>query len=205
MSTDSPAPARERLLDAATDIIRAQGYAGTSVDALCAAAGVTKGAFFHHFPSKEALGVAAALRWRDHANDLFGSAPFMARPDPLDRVMGYIDFRTAMLDGAPQEFTCLAGTMVQEAYATSPALRAACEDSIFGHAATLEADLDAAIHARGVEGVSAASLAAHIQAVLQGAFILAKARGDAAIARDSARHLRRYFEFLFGIERESER
>lgn len=206
MSTDSPPlpPARERLLAAATDMVRAQGYAGTSVDALCAAAGVTKGAFFHHFPSKEALAVAAAARWREHADALFGAAPCMALPDPLDRVLGYIDLRTAMLDGPVEGFTCLAGTMVQEAYTTSPAIRSACESSIFGHAKLLEADLDAAIRDRGVEGVTAAGLAAHIQAVLQGAFVLAKARGEAAIARDSARHLRRYFEFLFGVERESE-
>ena len=52
--------ARRKLLDSALRLIRAQGYSATSVDDLCAAAGVTKGAFFHHFKSKEELGVAAA-------------------------------------------------------------------------------------------------------------------------------------------------
>ena len=51
--------ARTRLLDAARDVIRAKGFAGTSVDDLCRAADVTKGAFFHNFGSKDALGVAA--------------------------------------------------------------------------------------------------------------------------------------------------
>ena len=42
-----------------------------------------------------------------------------------------------------------------------------------------------------------ASLAIHTQAVLQGAFILAKATGDGAVARDSVDHLARYLELLF--------
>jgi hypothetical protein len=44
--------ARDRLLNAAVCIVRQKGYHATSVDELCAAANVTKGAFFHHFKSK---------------------------------------------------------------------------------------------------------------------------------------------------------
>jgi TetR/AcrR family transcriptional regulator, transcriptional repressor for nem operon len=42
-----------------------------------------------------------------------------------------------------------------------------------------------------------ASLALHTQAVLQGAFILAKAKGGPQVAAESADHLRRYVELLF--------
>ena len=41
------------------------------------------------------------------------------------------------------------------------------------------------------------SLALHIQAVMQGAFVLAKATGGAQVAADSLGHLRRYLTFLF--------
>jgi TetR/AcrR family transcriptional repressor of nem operon len=44
---------------------------------------------------------------------------------------------------------------------------------------------------------TAEGLALHTQAVLQGAFILAKAKGNAAIAAASIDHLRRYIELLF--------
>jgi hypothetical protein len=50
-----------------------------------------------------------------------------------------------------------------------------------------------------------ASLAAHPQVVLQGAFILAKATGDRAIARESVDHLRRYIEMLFTAPAAGER
>ena len=88
--------------------------------------------------------------------------------------------------------------MVQEAYATHPAIRAACEREIVGHATTLEADIAAALAAAGpVRPRPPASLALHIQGVLQGAFILAKATGDARVAADSLGHLRRYLTLLF--------
>jgi TetR/AcrR family transcriptional repressor of nem operon len=192
-----PESARHRLLQAALGVIRAKGYSATSVDELCAAAGVTKGAFFHHFASKEALAVAAAEFWSETTGALFAAAAYHDHDDPLDRVLGYIDFRGTLLNGPVEAFTCLVGTMVQEAFATSPAIRAACEASISDHASKLETDIAAAIARYGVSGVSAESLALHTQAVLQGAFILAKARGGAEVAADSVRHLRNYFTLLF--------
>ena len=197
-----PLSARAKLLDAALRLIRAKGYSATSVDDLCKAAGVTKGAFFHYFHSKEALGVAAADHWSQTTSAMFAGAPYHDHTDPLDRVLAYVDFRGDLLEGGVEEFTCLVGTMVQEAYGSSDAIRAACDASISGHAATLEADIVAAIKAYGVTGVTAKSLALHTQAVLQGGFILAKAKGGLEAARESVAHLKRYFVMLFGKDEE---
>jgi TetR/AcrR family transcriptional regulator, transcriptional repressor for nem operon len=192
-----PVTARDKLLEAGVKLIREQGYSATSVDELCRQAGVTKGAFFHHFASKEALGVALADYWSSSTGAFFDGAPYHDHDDPLDRVLGYIDFRLMLIEGTPQQFSCVAGTMVQEAFLTSEAIRAACEASISGNAAKLEVDIAAAMERHGVEGTDAASLALHVQAVLQGGFVVAKARGDAAPARASIGHLKRYFELLF--------
>lgn len=190
--------ARSKLLAAALTVIRAKGYSATTVDELCAAAGVTKGAFFHHFRTKDDLAVAAADHWSQLTGALFAAAPYHDHADPLDRVLGYVDFRKALLQGDVAEFTCLVGTMVQEAYETVPAIRDACDRSISGHAATLEADIQAAMDSRGLSpDWTARSLALHTQAVLQGAFILAKAKGSQAAAADSIDHLRRYLQLLF--------
>jgi len=191
--------ARGKLLDAATSIVRTKGYAATSVDELCASAGVTKGAFFHHFPSKDSLAVAALDHWTEKSDALFAAAPYHRRDDPLDRVLGYLDFRKALLRGEVAEFTCLAGTMLQEAYATHPGIRRACDASIGGHAAKVEADIADAMKLYHLGAPwTAESLALHTQAVLQGAFILAKAKGSAAVVEASIDHLRRYIELLFG-------
>lgn len=190
--------AKAKLLNAALTLIRTQGYSATTVDELCAAAGVTKGAFFHHFRSKEDLGVAAADYWSEMTGALFAAAPYHQPADPLDRILAYVDFRKALLQGGVPDFTCLVGTMVQETYESSPAIRDACARSITGHAATLEADIEAAMRERGIApGWTAQSLALHTQAVIQGAFILAKATGGAEVAADSIDHLSRYIELLF--------
>ena len=190
--------ARTRLLDAALQVIRAQGYAATTVDDICREAGLTKGAFFHHFKSKEDLAVAAAAHFSEMAEHLFGTAPYRELSDPLERFLAYIDFRSAIIDGPIPQFTCLLGTMVQESYETHPAIRQACDTYIGVHAAALAEDIAAAKALYAPDATwSAESLALYTQAVLQGGFVLAKAKGGPEVARDCVSHLRRYIEFLF--------
>ena len=146
-----PAPsARQRLLDAAVMIVRQKGFAATSVDDLCREAGVTKGAFFHHFASKDALGVAAADYWSTMTGGFFADAPYHHHADPLERVLGYLDFRRAILQGTLPEFTCLAGTMLQEVHQSSPAIAAACDAAISLHAERIAADIAAAMAQHGI-------------------------------------------------------
>jgi TetR/AcrR family transcriptional regulator, transcriptional repressor for nem operon len=96
--------------------------------------------------------------------------------------------------------------VVQEAYRTHPEVSAACAATISDHTATLVDDVREAMAARGVGGVTPESLARHTQAVIQGAFILAKAEGSAEVAVESLGHLRRYLELLFAPKpRESRR
>ncbi len=198
-------PSKTKLLDAALQVIRAKGYSATRIEDVCAAAGVTKGSFFHHFKSKEDLALAAADYWSSTTAELFAGAPYHDHADPLDRVLSYVEFRKSLLQGTVEEFTCLVGTMVQEAFATDPAIRDACDASISGHAATLEDDIAAAMTLYGVKADwTAKSLALHTQAVLQGAFILAKAKGGPAVAIDSVDHLKRYIKLLFTADSPAE-
>jgi len=190
--------ARGKLLDAALRVIRGRGYAAATVDDICREAGVTKGAFFHHFKSKEELAVAATAHFASFAEAVFSAAPYRALPDPVDRVLGYVALRKSILTGDLPDFTCLLGTMVQETYETSPLIREACNRHISEHAAFVEEDIAAAMAARGIDGDwTPASLALYTQAVIQGAFILAKARNGPAVAADCLDHLHRHLDLLF--------
>lgn len=186
---------KRRLLDAALGVIRAKGYTAATVDDICRAAGVSKGSFFHYFPDKESLAIAAAEHFSAGAARLFGAASYRDELDPRERVLRYIDLRAALSRGEFADFTCLLGTMVQETYATHPAIRDACDQRIRLHADDVAKDLDAAKRAYAPDAPwTAESMALFTQAVIQGAFILAKAHDDPAVAVDCIAHLRRYLE-----------
>jgi TetR/AcrR family transcriptional repressor of nem operon len=126
---------------------------------------------------------------------VFVGAPYRAPADPRERVLGYVDFRSALLTGDLPDFTCLLGTMVQETYATHPAIRAACDAEIRSHAADVARDMALAKERYAPDAPwTPESLALYTQAVIQGAFILAKASNDPRVAADSLTHLRRYIE-----------
>jgi len=197
---DDLAPTKQKILDAALTVIRTKGYAGTTVDDLCKAAEVTKGALFHHFASKEDAAVNAAHYWSATTSAFFADAPYHRAQSARDRLLAYVAFRKGLLDRPVADFTCLVGTMVQETFETHPAIREACAASITGHAATLVADIEGAIEECGLApDWSAESLGLYIQGTMQGAFILAKATGGNAVAERCFDHLRRHLELLFPV------
>jgi TetR/AcrR family transcriptional repressor of nem operon len=109
-----------------------------------------------------------------------------------------VDFRKTLLQGELAEFTCLVGTMVQVVSDTNPSIRDARNKSICSHASTIEVDIAEAMQKYGIEADWAAEgLARYTQAVLQGTFVLAKAKGSPKVAVACVDHLHRYIEMLF--------
>lgn len=192
---------KTKILNAALRVVRTKGYTAARIEDICAEAGVTKGSFFHHFKSKDDLALAAVAHWDKITGDLFKGANYHSLDDPLDRLIAYLDFRKELLAGDLPDFTCFVGTITQEAYQTRPEIVQACARNISSHARTLESDISEAMDRYGVSGDwTAEGLALHTQAVIQGAFILAKAKGGSEIAAQSIDHLKRYLQLLFKSE-----
>ena len=188
---------KSKLLDAALQVIRTKGYTATTIDDICASASLTKGSFFHHFKSKEDLALAAVDHWNAMTSGMFSQSAYHRIKDPRDRVLAYIDLRAEILHGELPDFTCLLGTMVQETFETHPRIRDACNAGISSHAETVAVDIAAAKVRYAPDAKwDAGSLALYTQAVIQGAFILAKAQGSAEIAALCIVHLRYYVEGL---------
>lgn len=191
---------KTKLLDAALLVIRAKGYTATTVDDICAAAGVTKGSFFHHFEGKLDLVLSAVAHWNTVTGTLFAQAPYQQLADPRARLLAYIDLRGELIQGELPEFTCLLGTLVQETFDTQPRLRDACNQGISQHAHTVARDIAAAkaLYAPNAAWVPE-ELAFFTQAVIQGAFVLAKAQSQPQVIAACISHLRAHVEALLPL------
>jgi TetR/AcrR family transcriptional repressor of nem operon len=189
---------RDKLLDAAEELMLAQGYTATSVDEICAAAGLTKGSFFHYFDSKHALGVATVQRFYDRNRAMLRAAPFRELIDPRDRVLGYLDFLSEFSQQHAAAGGCLVGTVAQELAVSDKEMRAVCASCFTDWASVLKSDLELAKkqHAPRARW-KPQTLANHIVAVIQGSLILAKSSRDPSAVTECLAHLKRYLTLLF--------
>src|SRR5688500_14647291 len=98
---------RERILDAAQALILDHGFGSTTVDAVVNRAGITKGAFFHHFASKADLARALVDRYarmdREHLAHHLERAKKMAA-DPLQQLLLLIAFYEEDFESLDQPF-----------------------------------------------------------------------------------------------------
>ena len=190
---------RQKLLDAAQELMLAKGFTATTVDEVCETAGLTKGSFFHYFEGKEHLGRVVAERFFSSRKEMFQSAPYREKKDPLDRVFGLVDFLAEMARSPTAVKGCLLGTFVQELSQTHPQIRSVCAACFEEQAEFLKQDLE---QAKAKYAPRARwrpqSLAEHLIAVVQGAIILAKAKQDKQVMVESLGHVREYLKCLFG-------
>jgi TetR/AcrR family transcriptional repressor of nem operon len=191
---------RERLLEAAIGLSLEKGFADTTVAEVCERAELTKGAFFHYFSDKEAMGKAVLEQWIANGNANYGAAPFWELGDPLERLYGYIDFTAELTRTGP--CGCLVGIYSQELWQSQPQLRADCEAAFTAWADGLSQLFEEAKvrHAQNA-AFDPLSLAYHFIAVFEGGLILARAHKRPQIVGEHLEHFKRYVQSLFEAER----
>ncbi|HAJ92079.1 MAG TPA: TetR/AcrR family transcriptional regulator, partial [Gammaproteobacteria bacterium] len=109
---------RKRILDTAQAMILDHGYAGVSVDQLISSMGLTKGAFFHHFKSKQALARTLIQRYSDDGVQLFRDNLARAKKlsdDPLQQFLIFIGLYEELFEGLAEPYPgCLLASYVME-------------------------------------------------------------------------------------------
>jgi len=190
---------KTKLLDAGQRLMLSGGYTATTVDQVCAEAGVTKGSFFHYFKSKEEFGEALLDHFWESGQQMLASAPFTELADPLVRLHGYLDHFVVLARDPGVPNSCLFGNVSQEMAPVHPALRARCGEGFGAWAEQIARELDEAkrLHPPQVD-FDSGSLARHFIAVYEGSLILVKAHDDARVLEENVEHFRRYVTALFG-------
>ncbi|MDX1658701.1 MAG: helix-turn-helix domain-containing protein, partial [Nitriliruptorales bacterium] len=110
---------RVAIMDAAEELILDRGFAGTPIDDILDVAGVTKGAFFHHFASKQELAHALIDRYvrldLGHLEDKLRRAEELST-DPLQQLLVFVGLFREEAEELTQPYPgCLMGSYCYEA------------------------------------------------------------------------------------------
>jgi TetR/AcrR family transcriptional repressor of nem operon len=193
---------RDRILDAAHRHVLDHGYAASSLDRILEDAGVTKGAFFHHFDSKAALAEALARRYAAaetaHLDALFARAAALA-PDPLSRVLLVVGLLAEAVEAmAPGDPGCLLASYCYEKDLLTPEVRGILAESVAAWRTRFAAALrEAAAEHPPAKKVDLELLADHGTVVLEGAFVLARVERRAGTVTSHLRVYRSLLEAVF--------
>lgn len=189
---------RENLVKAAVNLILEKGYHATGVEAICEQAGVTKGSFFHHFASKEDLGLAVIRWWSEMGTGLYAKAWEDTTADPLQQLFAMIETMESFASRPDLPCVCVIGMMAQEMAATHPQLRASCAAELTvwtQHVVTLLTRAQA--RHRPPATFDPEEVAWFLNSLWQGSMLIAKTREDQRIIVRNLHHARAYLETLF--------
>ncbi|GAA4147913.1 TetR/AcrR family transcriptional regulator [Actinomadura keratinilytica] len=178
---------KERLLRHGMMLFYAQGFHGTTVDAILESAKVPKGSFYHHFGSKEAFGQAVLDRYRQFQEALLAAWEAREGLTTGEKLGGYFTEMIDIFVGSDYQRACLAGKFSTEVSASSAGFR-----ERIGHDLDAWRDRIAALLRRGQEAGdvradrSADDLANAILSLIQGAFVIALSTRDETALRGVA-------------------
>jgi TetR/AcrR family transcriptional repressor of nem operon len=182
-------PQRSRLLEAAKHLMLSKGYFGTTVDEVCASAGVTKGSFYHHFASKEALALALIDHYFSEVEAVLLNGSFVDEPDPSRRLTLFLEHAVHVARFPEIQEGCILGCFTLELSQTAPAIREALAKRFSELSGWLEALIERAAHARPASAagstLAAGALAREFIAVLEGGIILTKAHARPEMLAES--------------------
>lgn len=193
---------RARIMDAAEELILAQGFAGTSIDALIERAGITKGTFFYHFSNKAELAYSLVSRYSEldlgNLEHNLARAEQLAR-DPLQQLLVFVGlFRETAASLTEPYPGCLFASYLNEAGLFDERTLTVISDTMGTWRERLGDKLRevAAAHPPRID-VDLDTLADMITVVFEGAFILSKTMKEAQVVARQLDHYRNYLELLF--------
>ncbi len=200
------AKTRERILDSAQTLVLEQGLAATSIDDVLTAAGTSKGAFFHHFPSKNALARAIVERYAE--GDVAFLEEFMARAeresdDPAEQLMIFVRcFEDASEEMVADQPSCLYVSYIFDKQLFDDGTNDVIAEALLAYRSRLAAKIAAALERHPpLIPIDPPTLADHVLVTFEGAFVLTRALGDQTLMRKQLELVRRTIELVLDVPR----
>jgi TetR/AcrR family transcriptional repressor of nem operon len=194
---------RALIMDAAQKLILRHGFAATSVEAVLEQTGLTKGAFFHHFHSKNDLARALMERFAEHDEVLLRTTLERAERltrDPVQQVLVFVGLLEELLEesGNPNP-GCLYASYSYEAQLFDDETHGLIERALLAWRKEFGEKIRRALEHRPPRiAVNAEELADGLTVVIEGAYVLSRAFKEPKLVLDQLRHYRNYLEMVFG-------
>jgi TetR/AcrR family transcriptional regulator, transcriptional repressor for nem operon len=187
---------RQRIVARAADVFNVRGFAGTSMGDLIHATGLEKGGIYNHFPSKEALALAAF----DHAVEVIGrrfQEAMLRKERAIDRLTAIIGVFQSHLENPPLPGGCPVLNTAVEADDTYPALREHAQAAMTSWHKLIGKTVKVGVR-RGELRPDADpyAVASIMTATLEGALMLSKLYDDPSHLRRAVAHLAEYLQSL---------
>ena len=194
---------KDKILDASQQLLLEHGYGGMSIDQVIAAAGITKGAFFYHFKSKNALAQALLDRYVEMddilLHELMGRAEKLS-PDPLQQYLIFVGLLEETLSGLAEPHPgCLVASFLYQKEMFTTETQDAVIASFHQWKSVLNEKLEAAIAKQTPKlPVTAEQLYDNLLALFEGGVIMAKLYNEGTILAEQVAQHKNYVELLFG-------
>ncbi len=193
---------KERILAAAEQLVFDRGYAGTSLDEIIEKVGLTKGAFFYHFKSKEDLARGVIERFSRQELVLFAQWAERAAAladDPLQDILLFFKFFEESVDGIENPLPgCLLASYAYQSGEFSEAINAQVQKELMDWGALYERKFERLIEWRKPRMAATASeLAEAAMCVIEGALLLGRVYKDSKLIVRQSVQFRNYLQLMF--------
>jgi TetR/AcrR family transcriptional regulator, transcriptional repressor for nem operon len=176
---NDPEGVRNRILDAAAELFHNQGYSATGMQAIFESAGVTSGAFYHHFEGKKELGLAVVQERIVSAVDDAWMAPIRAAHSTVEGVTQAFKGIAAELEARHAVRGCPLNNLTLELAHADAEFQVALQAVFDAWTSVLESRIRQDVAAGVLPAVKPSALATYIVAVYSGAMTLCKVQQSA--------------------------
>jgi TetR/AcrR family transcriptional repressor of nem operon len=194
-------PTRAKILAESKTLVFENGFSGTSIDQILARTGITKGAFFYHFKTKNALAQALIEEFaRDDIGHMQEALQKIGElhSDPLDRLLQFIQEFVDLMSDIEDPPSCLYASYTYEPSQFEPEILEFISETLLTWRKTFEQLLENVLKEYNTKvEVDIAALSNLFTVIFEGSYVVSKALNDPALISGQLKELKNYFHLLF--------